>query len=122
MSYNYNFLNFKYVYFTFRTHLLALSAYFQLVFHQFSFLSAGTGITTLRKNLSRQRENNISLSTRSTGLSASLNECVNEGRNLTKKVAIARGHNDTLKSALEIGFKELEDVIGESENAMDDAV
>ena len=59
------------------------------------------------------------MSTRSTGLSASLNEYVNEGRNLTKKVSIARGHNDTLKSALEIGFKELEDVIGESEYAMD---
>merc|ERR1712110_237093 len=78
-----------------------------------------TGISSLRENLWRQRDNNLSLVARVSGLNTTLQEYVDEHRGLTKKVTIARSHNDTLKSALETGFKELESVIADNEDAMD---
>ena len=54
-----------------------------------------------------------------TGLNATLKDYIDEHHGLVKKVAVARGHNDTLKSALETGFKELENVIADNQDAME---
>ena len=84
----------------------------------FHFLFLWTEISSLRENLWRQRDTNISLASRMAIVNSNLKEQVQEHHNLTKKVTIARSHNETLKTALDSGFKELESVIAESQDAM----